>query len=279
MNKKWIILLAVMTLVFLPAAAQDSSVDSRNGNGGNGNSENGNGGNGNGGTCVYNILVGTPFSFSGTVIDVGSTGDGLVISAADGDLTVTGLGPNRYWDSLKVEKPVVGDTVSGNGYTVDYNGVEKNVLTDITVNGIKVELRDAGGLPLWRGFGGYGNREEGSDWSGGGYGSYTNILAGAPFTIRGDVISANSPDQSGFHGNGLVIATATGNIIVTGLGPYHFWDNLGMDQPAAGDTIGAEGFTVTYKTTEVNVLMAVTLSDGTRIQLRDPETGAPLWRR
>ncbi len=267
MNKKWIIMLTVMAILVLPVMAQ-------NNNGGNGNGGSGNGGNGNNGTNVYDILAGTPFSFSGTVSMTGIAGDGLII---DGSLTVTGLGPIRYWDSLNVEKPVVGDMVSGNGYTVDYDGIVQNVLTDITVNGSTVELRDTEGLPLWRGSGGSGTGE--NNWSGGGWGSYISILEGTPFNISGDIISTGPMDQSGFSGDGLVIATVSGNITVTGLGSFYYWESLGAVKPVVGETVNAEGYSVIYDTLTVNVLMSITLSDGVIIQLRDPETGAPLWRR
>jgi hypothetical protein len=35
---------------------------------------------------------------------------------------------------------------------------------------------------------------------------------------------------------------------------------------------------VDFNDTTINVLMSIVLGDGTTVQLRDPETGAPLWR-
>ncbi len=275
MIKKWIIMLAVITLLVLPVLAQNNG--GGNGNGGSGNGGNGgNGGSGNGGTNLYSIIDGTPFSFSGTVIECGVVGGDLVVSTTNGNLTITGIGPINYWDSLSVEKPVVGDTVSGNGYTVDYDGVIGNVLTDIIVNGAMVELRDADGRPLWRGISGNGTGE--GNWSGGGYGSYTGILEGTSFSLEGDIISTGPMDQSGFSGDGLVIATASGNVTVTGLGSFTYWENLGLVKPVVGDTVSVEGYAVVYDTNTVNVLMSITI-DGIKVQLRDPETGAPLWRR
>ena len=204
------------------------------------------------------------------------TGNGLLVSTENGNLAVTGLGPFHYWDSLGVAKPVVGDLVSGNGYTVDYNGIIKNVLTDITVNGTTVELRDANGWPLWRGSGSGGHG--GNPGHGGGFREdYHNILNGTPFTYEGEVIS-NCVTGLGIQGDGLLIATTEGNIEVHGLGPVRYWESLGLSKPVVGDTVTANGFIVDFNSTTVNVLMSIVLGDGTTVQLRDPETGAPLWR-
>ncbi|MCP5108234.1 MAG: hypothetical protein GY950_32915 [bacterium] len=275
MNKKVMILLAMLTLLLMPALAQDmETANWRHGNGGNGgNGNNGNGGNGDG-YQGFSLLDGTPFSFSGTVIECGVNGSGLVVSTENGDLTVTGLGPVRYWNSLGVAKPVVGDTVSGNGYTVDYNGVVRNVLADITVNGIMVDLRDDDGKPLWRGVrrGGWGHRGRG-----GGFGNYAALLEGTPFSYQGEVISDCSPGK-GIRGDGFVIATADGNVELRGLGPVRYWESLGLTKPVEGDALTADGYTVDIKGNFVNVLMSIVLDDGTTVQLRDTDTGAPLWR-
>ncbi|MCP4486105.1 MAG: hypothetical protein GY820_02120, partial [Gammaproteobacteria bacterium] len=42
--------------------------------------------------------------------------------------------------------------------------------------------------------------------------------------------------------------------------------------------VTVNGFAVDFDGTVVNIAMSVTV-DGVTIQLRDPETGAPLWRR
>ena len=277
------ILLAVMGLILIPfmvqGAMNGNGGGQGNGNGsgyGNGNGNGSGNGNGNGtGTPAYNILDGTPFSFSGAVVSCGIGGDGLVVSTENGNLTVTGLGSAWYWDSLDMTKPVVGDAVSGNGYTVDYNGVVKNVLTDITVNGTTVQLRDSDGRPLWRGKGGGGHW--GTPGTGGYAGPNYHILNGIPFTYDGEVISA-SVTNLGIRGDGLVIATPAGNVNVVGLGPAHYWDSLGVTRPVVGDVITVNGFTVDFNDTTVNVLMSVVLDGGVTVQLRDAETGMPLWR-
>lgn len=68
-----------------------------------------------------------------------------------------GIGPYRYWDSLEIDRPVVGDVVTVSGMEVDFNGTLRIVAMSIAVDGQTiVQLREAcvggtGGLPLWRG--------------------------------------------------------------------------------------------------------------------------------
>ena len=53
---------------------------------------------------------------------------------------------------MDVERPVVGDTVSVTGYTVDFNGELRNIAITVTIDETLVVLRDAEtGYPLWRG--------------------------------------------------------------------------------------------------------------------------------
>jgi hypothetical protein len=267
MNKKWMILFAIVMLALMPLTAQDSTGSAmwRNGNGNNGN------GNGTGNGPI-NIYDGTPFSFSGIVVSYGNSGNALVVATDAGELTVIGLGPRRYWKKLGIAKPVEGDSVSGNGYTVDYNGNVLNVLTDITVNGVTVQLRDEEGRPAWKRIGNRGN------WGGNGpgNGNYEAILNGTPFSYTGEVID-DIAGPHGFRGSGLVIATSDGNVEVGGLGPNWYWDRLEISKPVVGDTVTADGYKVDINGTVVNILISIILGDGTTVQLRDPETGAPLW--
>jgi hypothetical protein len=286
MNKWMMLTLAILSLMVLPLTAQGNGNGGYGHHGGGGNGQGGQGGGGwgnngggtgpggNGGCNPnYNILDGTPFSFSGTVVTAGTYGNEMVVSTSNGNLSVSGLGPNWYWYNQEITKPVVGDTVSGNGYAVDYNGVARNVLTDITVNGTQILLRDSEGLPLWRGQrGGWGGP------GGGGFGGdYSAILNGTPFNYEGEVLNAYTFER-GVHGNGLVIATGSGNVTLNGLGPNFYWQQLNVVKPVVGDTIQANGYTVDYNGNLVNILMSIVLQDGTTVQLRDTETGAPLWR-
>ena len=99
---------------------------------------------------VHDIYAGIPFEYGGDVTSM-VPGQGLVLSTADGDVAIYGIGPYRYWDGLGVEHPVVGDTLTVSGYAVDYNGVVRNIAVTVTVGDATVELRDEAGAPLWRG--------------------------------------------------------------------------------------------------------------------------------
>ena len=112
-------------------------------------------GNGNGvggGTGPINdILSGETFECSGLVISILSDG-GFVIATDNGNVTVYGIGPVKFWESIGITRPAVGDLVTVSGYTVDYDGVDRNIAFTIQVGEEDpVELRDSEtGLPLWR---------------------------------------------------------------------------------------------------------------------------------
>lgn len=288
MTKKILVILAVVVLIALPLGAQDSVYGHGNGNGngpgnangnGNGNcngSGNGNGnGYGNGNGPIHNIIEGTPFTYSGTVVSIGPMGNGMVVATNQGNVEVQGLGPQRYWDYLELDKPDLGEEVIVYGYAVDFNGDIMNILTKVEFNGVTVELRDSEtGAPLWR-----GNGKQNGNVGYGPYGSGLryDILNGTPFTFAGDVIGVGTSNYSA-RGNGITIATDTANITVNGLGPQRYWDSLGAARPAVGDYVEVTGYTVDYNGNIVNILMTVTI-DGQTIQLRDPGTGLPLWRK
>ena len=98
---------------------------------------------------IHDIYAGTAFTYSGDVIDL-VLGQGLLLSTSEGNVTIYGIGPERYWESVGVDRPSVGDTITVEGYTVDYNGELRDIATKITIGSYTVELRDADGVPLWR---------------------------------------------------------------------------------------------------------------------------------
>ena len=271
MTKKVLIIMAAVVMIALPSAAQDNAYGFGNGNrNGSGNAN----GNGNGNGPMHNILEGTPFTYSGTIVSIGNRGEGMVITTDQGNVTVHGLGPYRYWKSLEVDKPDLGETIAAYGYTVDFNDNIRNILTKVEFNGTTVELRDSEtGAPLWRGNGNrrghgrHGHHRNGFRW---------DILNGTPFSFAGDVITVGV-SQYGTRGNGMTIATNNTNITVNGLGPQRYWDSIGVTRPMVGDYVETTGYTVDYKGNLVNILMTVTIG-GQAVQLRDPETGLPLWR-
>jgi hypothetical protein len=61
-----------------------------------------------------------------------------------------------YWESKEVDYPEVGDSLTVEGNTVDYDSTVRNIAMSITItidNETKtIQLRDsATGQPLWRG--------------------------------------------------------------------------------------------------------------------------------
>ena len=105
---------------------------------------------GNGTGPIHNILAGTAFQYTGTVVEF-VPGGGMLISTVDGNVVIYGIGPVRYWNSLGVDRPTVGEDVTVAGYNVNYNEEYRNIAVTMTVAGNTVQLRDPDtGLPLWR---------------------------------------------------------------------------------------------------------------------------------
>lgn len=66
-------------------------------------------------TGISVVCSGTPVEVTGIVSDVNDAGSGMEVATADGAVMVYGIGPYRYWDSLDVDRPAVGDTVTLSG--------------------------------------------------------------------------------------------------------------------------------------------------------------------
>lgn len=79
-------------------------------------------------------------------------GQGLKLGTTDGkSIAVYGIGPVSYWEQIRVERPTVGETIIVTGYTVNYDGIERNIATVVTIYEEIVPLRDLEtGIPLWR---------------------------------------------------------------------------------------------------------------------------------
>ena len=103
---------------------------------------------GNGTGPIHEIL--STFTYSGAVVGM-APGEGLVVATDTGEVTVYGIGPYRYWRDKDIERPVVGDEITVEGYVMSYNGVERNIASSITTTDGQIELRDADGKPLWKG--------------------------------------------------------------------------------------------------------------------------------
>ena len=69
------------------------------------------------------------------------------------------------------------------------------------------------------------------------------------------------------------------DVTVYGLGSMAYWDSLGIARPVFGDQVTVEVRKVSLTAdTYRYILMSLEYADGTSIDLRDPETGCPLWR-
>lgn len=105
------------------------------------------------GPLLLHTIVST-FTYDGEITSAGVSGDGIEIATVDGLVTVYGLGPSYYWESLglnKLEMLAVGAAVSVTGIVVDYNGEPRDLVTTITVDGLTIDLRDPEtAVPLWR---------------------------------------------------------------------------------------------------------------------------------
>ncbi|GEM_PF-605839 len=99
-----------------------------------------------------------------------------------------------------------------------------------------------------------------------------NILNGTPVNASGTI------SEVLYYGQGIKIDTGNEVMTIYGIGPFWYWDQLGVGRPSVGDTIVAEGYNVTYSDgSEKIIAMSVTVN-GAAVALRDSETGAPLWR-
>jgi hypothetical protein len=84
-----------------------------------------------------------------TVVSV--TRSCMVVTTQDGEVTICGLGPQWYWESLGLEKPEEEDVITVEGYTVATPYDEtRNIATSITIDGDSVTLRTEDGYPTWR---------------------------------------------------------------------------------------------------------------------------------
>lgn len=149
-------------------------------------------------------------------------------------------------------------------------------LLALTIAGLL--LLALGGLPaLAYGPGGAGNVAGRGPGNGPGAGTGTPVhdpsyvLAGTPFTHSGTVSAVGY-----LNGGGLTLVTDSGSVTLYGLGPWWYWEQQGVNWPQVGAVITATGYTVELDGVATNILMTVT-SDGQTIQLRDPDTGWPLW--
>lgn len=108
-----------------------------------------------------------------------------------------------------------------------------------------------------------------------GTGPIHDITAGDAFVYTGTVIGCTK-DQ----GLLLEVSEEIDPVMISGIGPKSYWEEIGVARPAIGDVITAEGYTVEIDGVFVNIAMSITIinDDGTStlVPLRN-EDGDPLW--
>lgn len=99
-----------------------------------------------------------------------------------------------------------------------------------------------------------------------------SLVAGStPEAISGTV--AGQP-----AGDGLKVDDGNGITTLYGLGPVWFWSSIGVDRPAKGDRIEVDTRRIRLSDGSEQLAMMRIRFNGNDVQLRDPQTGRPLWR-
>lgn len=120
----------------------------------------------------------------------------------------------------------------------------------------------------------------GITWAGNGAadgsGPLHDIFSGTYFEYSGTVVGCVK-----YEGLILDAEEEDEDIIISGVGPQFYWESLGVEHPRKGDYISVTGYTVTFELDEdefevVNIAMTITI-DGVTVELRDANTGEPLW--
>lgn len=115
---------------------------------------------------------------------------------------------------------------------------------------------------------GHGKGHGSGQGPGDGTGPIHDILLGDDFTYSG-IVTEIVP------GDGYILDD--GEIVIYGIGPDRYWESLGVFKPTTYEEISVEGYVLVLDGVERYIAFIITVGDET-IQLRDPDTGAPLWR-
>lgn len=108
--------------------------------------------------------------------------------------------------------------------------------------------------------------------SGDGTGPISSIIDGIPVEVTGIVAGI------GTSGNGIGIDTGVEIVTVYGMGPVSFWDAAGIAKPEIGEDITVKGYEIVLTDGTFKIIAGSVLLGGEELVLRDPESGAPLWR-
>lgn len=143
-----------------------------------------------------------------------------------------------------------------------------------SVMAVMVLLMSAGMSLAGNGYAGQGGGQGGLGACGGT--GVSVVCSGTPVEFTG-VVSDIS-----YAGSGMEVTKEDGSAVIAyGIGPYWYWDSLGIDRPAVGDTVKVSGMEVDFNGTLRIVAMSITVGEQTA-QLREPclggTGGQPLWR-
>lgn len=98
----------------------------------------------------------------------------------------------------------------------------------------------------------------------------SNGLSGTSETLTGIAIGIGNHD-------GLVVDTNNGPVTIYGIGPEWYWEANSVDRPEIGDSVTVVAHAVLFSDETRYVASSITIGSDT-LQLRDTETGCPLWR-
>ncbi len=105
-----------------------------------------------------------------------------------------------------------------------------------------------------------------------GTGPIMNITDGTAVDISGIVTAIGIP------GAGMSIDTGSEIVTVYGIGPQKYWDAAGIARPEVGEEVTVSGYEVTLSDGTTKIIAVSITIDGQTIELRDADTGAPMWR-
>lgn len=105
-----------------------------------------------------------------------------------------------------------------------------------------------------------------------GTGPALTITDGVPVEISGIVADIGTP------GSGMSIDTGSEIVTVFGIGPQKYWDAAGITRPEVGEEVVVSGYGITLSDGSSRIIATSIIVDGQTLELRDAETGAPLWR-
>ncbi len=99
-----------------------------------------------------------------------------------------------------------------------------------------------------------------------------DVLSGTPFTLTGTVDSIK--DRRG----GMELNDGADIHTIHGIGPAWFWESAGVTRPVVGDQITVTGYDVSFNDDRTRKIAMSVVVSGSELQLRDADTGEPVWR-